>query len=214
MGLITRIKNTISADLYELLEQKEQKNPIGMLNQHLRQCEQEVEKVRKLVERQYTLKQEFAREWSFAEQLAAKRKSQVEIASKAGEEQLQQFAMQEQLQYEERAVRLKEALLQAEHHLSELEQKYEEMKHKLKDMHIRRMELMGRENIARAHYRMNKVTDSGKYANEAFSNFGEMEQYIERLEQKVNADYNHSTIDTRIAQLEKELKKDDSSTVL
>ena len=52
---------------------------------------------------------------------------------------------------------LKEALQQVEQQLNELVRKYEEMKHKLKDMNIKRMELMGKENIARANYRMNQV---------------------------------------------------------
>jgi len=62
-NLFTRIKNTITADLHEALDQKENKNPIAMLNQYLRECEQETEKVRKLLQRQYTLKDEFTREY-------------------------------------------------------------------------------------------------------------------------------------------------------
>lgn len=52
MNLFERIKNSISADVHELLDQKEEKNPLSLLNQYLRQCELEVNKARKLVERQ------------------------------------------------------------------------------------------------------------------------------------------------------------------
>ena len=79
-NLFTRFKNTILADLHGALDQKEQKNPIALLNQYLRECEQETEKVRKLVERQYRLKDEFTREYNQASELAAKRKSQADIA--------------------------------------------------------------------------------------------------------------------------------------
>ena len=42
-------------------------------------------------------------------------------------------------------------MVQSDKQLVELEQKYEEMKDKLKkDMNIRRLELMGRENVTRA----------------------------------------------------------------
>ncbi|HJV32373.1 MAG TPA: PspA/IM30 family protein, partial [Bacillales bacterium] len=54
-NLFTRIKNSITADLHEALDHKEKQNPIALLNQYLRQCEMETEKVRKLLERQYTL---------------------------------------------------------------------------------------------------------------------------------------------------------------
>ena len=142
--LFSRMKQAISADFHDLLDKKEKKNPIAMLNQYLRQCEQETEKVRKLVERQSLLKSEFTREYDQAQQLADKRKHQAEVAKQAGEVELTEFAVQESLQYEQRASRLKDSLQQVEQQLSELVRKYEEMKHKLKDMNIKRMELMGR----------------------------------------------------------------------
>lgn len=211
-NLFTRIKNTVLADLNEALDQKEKKNPIALLNQYLRQCEQETEKVRKLIERQYKLKDEFNREYQQSTELAEKRKYQADVAAKAGESELQEFAIQEGIHYEERAVRLKQALNDAVSELHDLEKKYEEMKHKLKDMHIRRMELMGRENVSRANLRINRVIDNDIYSDKSYSRFAEIDSYLNRLESEVNQSYNRSTIDTRIAQLEKEMKKEDSLT--
>ncbi|PLR76898.1 modulator protein [Bacillus sp. V3-13] len=212
-NLFTRIKNTIAADLHEALDQKEQKNPIAMLNQHLREYEQETEKVRKLLERQFRLKEQFTREYHQARELAAKRKRQAEIALKAEETELYEFASQEQRQYEERAARLDEALQNADGQLAELERKYEEMNHKLKDMNIRRMELMGRENVTRANYRMNQVLDNTAYSNQAYSRFQEIETYLDRLEHQVNSSYYRSTIDARIAKLEKDVKKEETHSI-
>jgi lia operon protein LiaH len=202
--LLTRIKNIIMADLHEMIDQKEKQNPIALLNEYLRQCEKEVEKVRHLLERQHLLKTELMREYNQAKELADKRKYQAQIASQAGENELYEFAVSEQTKYEERASRIQELLQEATNELEQLERKYEEMKHKLKDMHIRRMQLMGRENVARAHYRMDKVLQAG-WNDTAYSRFNEMEQYLERLEQNVKANYYASTIDARIAQLEKKL---------
>src|SRR3954447_5502653 len=112
-NLFSRIKNTVLADLHDALDHKEQKNPIALLNQYLRECEQETEKVRKLLERQYRLKEEFTREFNQASELAAKRKQQAEIASAAGESELYQFAIAEQQQFEERESRLKELMEQS-----------------------------------------------------------------------------------------------------
>ncbi|HWO95862.1 MAG TPA: PspA/IM30 family protein [Bacillus sp. (in: firmicutes)] len=212
MNLFTRIKNAVAADFHELLDQKEQKNPIALLNQYLRQCEHETEKVRKLVERQYLLREEFTREYRQASEMAEKRKHQVNIASQAGENELYQFALNEQTQYEERAAKLNEALQKATQQLDELEQKYEEMKHKLKDMHIKRMELMGRENVARAHHRMNQVLETN-YSEKSFARFEEMESYLDRLEHQVNSSYYRNTIDGRIAELEKELSKQETRSI-
>ncbi|KAB2336043.1 PspA/IM30 family protein [Cytobacillus depressus] len=212
-NLFTRIKNTVLADLNEVLDQKEKKNPIVLLNQYLRDCEKETEKVRKLLERQYMLKEEFSREYRQAEELAAKRKRQAEIASQAGENELFLFATEEQVQFEGRVARLKEALHSANEQLAELERKYEEMKHKLKDMHIRRMEVMGRENVTRAQVKINQVLDQQNAANHSGSRFQEIESYLDRLENQVNNSYYRSTIDARIVQLEKDMKKSETHSI-
>jgi lia operon protein LiaH len=218
-NLFSRIKNAVLADLHGVLDQKEQKNPIALLNQYLRECEQETEKVRQLVERQYRLKDEFTREYNQAVELAAKRKHQAEIASQAGEAELHQFALNEQQQYEERVARLKELVAQSNGQLTDLEQKYEEMKHKLKDMNIRRLELMGRENVTRAQHKMNQVLDNQTYSNQTYSRFQDIESYLDRLEQQVNSSYYRNTIDSKIAQLEKQhqpvnIKKEETSSIL
>ena len=199
----------------QALDQKEQKNPIALLNQYLRECEQETEKVRKLLERQYRLKEEFTREYNQALELAEKRKKQAEIASNAGEVELYQFAIAEQQQYDERILRLKELLVQSDKQLVDLEQKYEEMKHKLKDMNIRRLELMGRENVTRAQNKMNLVLDNQSYSSKSYSKFQEIETYLDRLEQQVNSSFYRNTIDARIAHLEKQNheKKDETSSI-
>ncbi len=212
-NLFSRIKQTISADFHEILDKKEEKNPIALLNQYLRQCEAETEKVRKMVERQYLLKNEFQRELQEAADLAEKRKHQAGIAEQAGESELQNFADIESQQYAERAVRLKEALHENEKQLSELEQKYREMKHKLKDMSIKRMELMGRENIARAHHRINTVLDTTIHPNKPIAKFEEMESYLDRLEHGINSSYHRNTIDAKIIQLEKDMKNKDTQSI-
>ena len=214
MNLLERIKNTIAADFHEVLDQKESKNPLSLLNQYLRQCEQEVNKTRKLVERQQLLKDQFDRERKEAEEKAAMRTRQAELAQQANEQELYQFAAQEKEQHALRAANLKESTLQAEKDLVELEQKYEQMKHKLKDMQIKRMELMGRENVARAHQKMDRVINPSQSMKKSAFRFDELEHYMDRLEQKVNADYQASSMDAKLAKLEKDWKKEESSTTV
>ncbi|GGB39475.1 PspA/IM30 family protein [Fictibacillus barbaricus] len=214
MNLFERIRTSISADVHELLDQKEEKNPLSLLNQYLRQCELEVNKARKLVERQQLLRDQFARETQEAEAKAAKRAHQAELAQQANETELYQFASQEKEQHETRASKLKESTLQADKDLSELEQKYEQMKHKLKDMQIKRMELMGRENVARAHQKMDRVIDPSNSMKKTAFRFDELETYMDRLEQKVNADYYASSMEAKLAKLEKEWKKEETHTTV
>lgn len=210
-NLFTRLKDVIAADLHEALDQKERKNPIAMLNQYLRECELETEKVRKLLERQYALKDEFTKEYHNAVELAEKRQHQAEVAQKAGETALYEFAAAEQTQYAERAQRLNQALEQMKGQLDELERKYLEMQHKVKDMNIRRLELMGRENVTRANNRINQVLEANTVSNPSYTRFQDIENYLDRLENQVNQSYYRSTIDNRIAVLEKEMKFEEKS---
>lgn len=116
-----------------------------------------------------------------------------------------EFALKEQQEYEARAERLQASRRDSIEQLEALERKYEEMKHKLKDMHLKRMELMGRENTARAHHRMNRVMEDT--ADKPYSRFSAIDRYIEDLEYKVNSAYYHNTFDSKMAHLEKEMEK-------
>lgn len=206
-NLLERMKNTVLADINNLLDKKEEKNPLALLNQYVRECEKETDKVKKLVERQYKLKEEFVKELHQAEEMAEKRKRQAEVASKAGEEELYSFAQQEQAHYEERVVRLNESLKNTEQQLHEIETKYMDMKHKLKDMKIRQMELMAKENTTKANHTMNKVLEEKQANPTNQARFTEMEEYIEKLEKKINTEYYKQTMDEKLAALEKDMLK-------
>lgn len=209
-SVFSRIKNTVLADIHEIIDEKEKKNPIATLNQFLRQAEQEKEKVKKTLERHYRLKDEFAKEYYEANDHAQKRLEQAKIAEAAGEEDLYQFAMSEYTEYNERAERMKATRENIVQQIDELERKYQEMNHKLKDMYLKRMELMGRENVAKANYQMNKVFHSD--VDKSINRFYEIEQYMERIENQVNRAYYESTFDQRIANLKRTLEQEKEKT--
>jgi lia operon protein LiaH len=203
--LFKRVRDSVLADFHDVLDKKEMKNPIALLNQYLRDCEEEAKKVWKLIGRHHILKEDFYREWKQAEYMAQKRKEQGEIAQKANEPTLIEMALQEQNQYEDRAARLKTAYENAKLQLEELEQKYREMNLKIKDMHTKRMEWMGRENVARITQTIDRTLQSAN-DGQAYSRFDEIEHYISQLESRFNHSYEQTMFDSRIAQLEKQLK--------
>lgn len=210
--LFERIKQAIKDDFYEVAEKKKDPNPISMLNQYLRESEAEVKKAAKLIERQKLLKDEFYKEWQRLEKMAEKRKEQGEIALKAGAEDLSEIALREQAQYEERAGRLKLAYDNSVNQLEEMEQKYREMKLKLKDMHTKRLELMGQENVVLMKNKMNTVLKETEFGIPA-ENMENIEKLFEREEKKANDEYEISIFDARIQQLAKELSKQDTGEV-
>lgn len=205
-SIFTRIKNSISADIHHLLDKKEEKNPLAAFNQHLRQSEVEKKKVKQLLERHYRLKESFTKEYIFAEEKALKRKEQADIAKKANEEQLYNYAIKEFEEYNSRKERLKTAREKTNHQIEQLEAKYKEMNHKLKDMRIKQMELMGRENVVRTNQKINQILEAD--GKDHYNRFNEIERFIDRIERRVNDAYYESTFDQRIAELEQDFQND------
>ena len=139
--------------------------------------------------------------------MADKRRHQLELARKVGEEDLAAFAEVEVTAYNTRVLTLTESILNAADELTSLERKFEEMKHKVKDMKVRQLQLMGKENVTRAHHRMDQVI-SPERAEEPIATAGEMNKYIENLGGKIEREYETSSMERRLESLEATALKD------
>lgn len=201
-SLLNRLKYSIEADLHKLFDKKEEKNPIAMLNQYIREAEKQTEQTGKWLERQGNLKQELEKELVETMQMVEKRKNQVVLATASGEEDLAAFALAEVTAYEERAIVLQNSIHQTTEELFGLERKYEEMKHKIKDMKVRQLQLMGKENVTRAHHQMDRILQP-EQKEKNFGTFEDMEQYIERLGQKIEKEHEVTSMEQRLQMLEK-----------
>ena len=200
-SLLNRLKYSIEADLHKLFDKKEEKNPIAMLNQYIREAEKQTEQTGKWLERQANLKQELEKELVETLQMVEKRKNQVELATASSEEDLAAFALSEVKAYEERATVLQNSIHQTTEELFGLERKYEEMKHKIKDMKVRQLQLMGKENVTRAHHQMDRILQP-EQKEKNFGTFQDMEQYIERLGQKIEKEHEITSMEQRLEKLE------------
>ncbi|MCR2820881.1 PspA/IM30 family protein [Lederbergia panacisoli] len=199
-----KMKQSIVEDFQGVTEMKVKQNPISLLNKYVRDSEKEVEKAGKLVERQRLLKNEFYKEWKLANALANKRKEQRDLAIQAGEDSLAETAILYQAQAEQQADRLGQAYETAIQQLSELEQKYEEMKLKVKDMHIKRLELMGKENVLSMKEKMNKLLSESEFGDAA-ENFETVESDMKQKETNFDDEYEITIFDAKIQKLAKEL---------
>lgn len=205
--LFTKLKRTLEADLYEAMETKDKKHPLYKLNQYLRESETEVQQVQRLIERQYRLKEEVKREQQSAAGMAEKRKGQAEIArATEGAEELYEYAVREQAIYEDRASRLEHMLVQIDIDLKQLEEKFTTMKQSLKDMQIKRLELMGQDNLSKVHGKIDGLIEKGAAPNgKRKSSKGE----IDGLDMRARTNHYGMIMDTRLAALEKEIKKNE-----
>ena len=201
--VLARIKHTIVSDIQQLLaDKKENVQPLEQLNDYLRQAEAETEKVHRLIERQYLLQKEFGRELQDAEEMAGKRQHQAGIAEKAGETELQYFAEEESRLYQTRTEKIRSMLSQTEQQIQSLESKYRHMNHKLKDMKLRRLSLMGNENADTAGRRMEHVLNQAENPQKQ----GLFRELEEKLLKEETANENRETIDSRIQRLEKDMQ--------
>jgi lia operon protein LiaH len=200
-----RFKYAFEADLHNVFDKKEQKNPIAMLNQYIREAEKQTEKTGTWIERQSQLKSQLGKELQEAQEMLVKRTSQLELARQTNEGELIEFAQAEVAAYTNRTDVLQASISRTTEELFGLEQKYEEMKHKVKDMKVRQLQLMGKENVTRAHHQMDRMLqpESSNNADKRLVAFEEMEQYIDRLGQRIEKEHDVSSMERRLEQLEK-----------
>ncbi len=206
MSLLKRFRYTLEADLHALFDKKEAKNPIAMLNQYIREAEKQTEQTGKLLERQRLLKEELEQNLKETGKMLERRTNQLELAKASGEEDLILFATQEVETYKSRQVTLQESLNQANEEVIQLEQKFEMMKHKIQDMKVRQLQLMGKENVVRANVKMNRVLNSEDM------NFHELSTYIDQLSNKIEKNYEYTQLETRLALLEQQSTKNNDET--
>ncbi|MDI7741472.1 PspA/IM30 family protein [Lysinibacillus fusiformis] len=213
VGLLKRFRYTIEADLHQLFDKKDSKNPIAMLNQYIREAEKQTEQTGKLLQRQAQLKEQLQSELKETTAMLEKRTKQLQLAEQANEAELVAFAAQEVESYNTRQLTLVNSIEQSNKEFVELEQKFETMKHKIKDMKVRQLQLMGKENVTRAHHKMDEVLKAKEE-----SDFDDLSSYIETLADKIEKDYDRTQLEARLASLEKanpaaasiELKKDEA----
>ncbi|QHJ70386.1 PspA/IM30 family protein [Planococcus halotolerans] len=201
-----RLKFAVATDMDAILDEKEEKNPISLLNKYIQEAEKETETAGKWLERQTSLSNKLEKELQEAESLLKKRQAQAELAQAAGESDLTAYAEQEVAAYSSRVDELRKTLDENTAESVALEQRYEEMKHKVKDMKVRQLQLMGKENATRAHYQMDKIL-SPELVAERIGSYDDMASYIKSLGNKVEERHERSAMERRLEALEKNSAK-------
>ena len=201
-SLWERFKFAVATDLDAAVSKKEEKNPIAVLNRYILEAEKQTADTGKWVERQAQLNVKLEKELDEAANMLNKRQSQLELAQASGESDLSAFAEMEVAAYSNRVSELKHSISENLEELTVLEQRYEEMKHKVKDMKVKQLQLMGKENATRAHHQMDKVLNP-ELAAERLGSYDDMASYIKNLGAKVEQEHERSAMERRLELLEK-----------
>lgn len=152
-----KFKFAVQEDLERLSEKRTATHAADVLNDTIKEAEQQTDAVGRLQDRQRLLRDEITKELAEAERMTARRKEQLELAEAAGDEELISYAADEVHNYEQRRNELQSLADQTTQSMIRLERRFENMKHKVKDMRVRRLKLMGEENENRANHRMDKI---------------------------------------------------------
>ena len=204
-NIFKRFFSTVEAEVNFALDKKESKNPAVMLTKYLHDAEKQVTATGKLLARQAQLKTKLEQELATASAMLEKREAQLKLAEQSDEQDLIAFAAQEVSIYQNRKATLEDSITLTASQYLDMERRYEEMKHKIKDMRVRQLQLMGKENVTRANHTMNNILQ-GK-ADSALQNFESAERYIDNLAVDITAGQQESMYEYRLAKLQQQAEK-------
>ncbi|MDN3018887.1 PspA/IM30 family protein [Paenibacillus sp. BSR1-1] len=184
MGIFNRVKTIVMADLHELLDKVE--DPISLLNQYMRELDEQVEKAKETLGHQLYLEKRHELLVAEASAVVAKRTRQAELAVEKGEDTIARLALQEKLQqeaklklFQEQHAAMKQQTLALREQIDTLVEKYNELSN-------RRLVLISRAHAAKAQQQLQKAVASFSTDN-ALKGFRRVEDYVQQLEAQASA---------------------------
>ncbi|WP_153125274.1 PspA/IM30 family protein [Peribacillus tepidiphilus] len=184
MAIFKRMKSIALSDIHRMLDKME--DPLSMMDQYLREMEEEIRKAEEALAQQLYVERRFERMIQQTEETIRKRTRQMNLAVERNEDDIAKLAIREKMIYEKRLKEYKEqkeSIHQQTKTLSEaiksLIEKYEELKQK-------KLVLLSRATVAQTTAQIQHAVVSFNPEN-IVKGFSRIEEQIMKMEAKAKA---------------------------
>jgi phage shock protein A len=184
MGIFKRLRDLTMASINDLLDKAE--DPVKMLNQFLRDMEEDIQEAEVAVAKQIAIEKKFKQQYEEAEEMVNKRTEQAMKALEQGNEDLARRALQDKKEHQERFEEMKRQYDIAKTNADQLRKQLGEMKDEFTKMKNKKDLLIARAETAKAQKQINQAM-SGFGTDNAAKGFDRMSEKVLQLEAEAQA---------------------------
>ncbi len=186
-------------------------DPVKMIDQILRELDEDVSKVTAAVTTQMAVEKRFERELQEAEDMVEKRALQARTAVEKGEDELAKQALMEKTRYTEKRDLLQKNYDQAKANADKLRKQLSDMKSKVEEMKTQRSALIAQAQAAKATQKVNETMAGIGNSDNLNATFARMQEKINQMHDEANAAQEladeGASLDAKFAELEKSTKE-------
>lgn len=181
MGVFTRLKDMTKASVNEMLDKVE--DPIMMLNQYIRDMEEEIAQAEVTVAKQIANERKLQQRIVEHQRLSAEKEAQAGDALKKEQEATARQLLEEKLYHDQKLSEYLDTHTHSKAQADELTKQLHEMKDQYYEMRNKRNELVSRAQLANARKKMSNVIQHNSIeGGNAARGFHRMEEKIIQLE--------------------------------
>lgn len=184
MSIFKRIFRIGKANVNSALDKLE--DPVKMIDQILRELDQDIAKMTAAVTSQMAVEKRFERELAEAESIIARRDEQARVAVQQGDDELAKEALVDKKRHVEKRDALKINYDKAKANADRLRKQLDEMKNRVQDMKTKRSSLIAQAEAAKATKRITQ-TMSGVGNENLAESFYKMEEKIQQMHDEAQA---------------------------